>query len=169
MQEGTHADMAPQAGDGADELEFKPLSAEEARAWRERNPASLSVLSLWRVVFWQAVVGCAVAVMAWLLSGRPSVGWSAGYGALAVVVPAALFARGVSSSFMRVLPGGAMLGFFVWELVKIALTIAMLFAAPRLVGALSWLALLAGFVVTIKVYWLALVLHSRRRVPVNQN
>jgi len=54
----------------------------------------------------------------------------------------------------------------VWELVKIAVTIAMLFAAPRLVGALSWLALLAGFVVTIKVYWVALVVHSRRQHPV---
>ncbi|APW40430.1 ATP synthase subunit I [Rhodoferax koreense] len=149
--------------------EFKPLSAEEAQAWRQRNPASLSVVSLWRVPFWQAVVGGVVALAAWLFTGRPSVGWSAGYGALAVVVPAALFARGVSSSFMRLLPGGAMLGFFVWELVKIALTVAMLFAAPRLVEALSWLALLAGFVVTIKVYWLALVLHSRRRVPVKPN
>jgi len=62
-----------------------------------------------------------------------------------------------------------MLGFFVWELVKIALTIAMLFAAPRLVMGLSWLALLAGFVVTIKVYWVALVLQSRHRHPVKQN
>jgi ATP synthase protein I len=36
-----------------------------------------------------------------------------------------------------------MLGFFVWELVKIVLTIAMLFAAPKWVSDLNWLALVA--------------------------
>jgi ATP synthase protein I len=43
----------------------------------------------------------------------------------------------------------------VWELVKIALTVVILLAAPKLVPHLSWLALLAGFVVTMKVYWVA--------------
>lgn len=158
--------MTREAEDSAEELDFKPLTAEEAQQWRKQNPAALS---LWLILFWQVLAGCVVAVVAWLVTGRSSVGWSAGYGALAVVLPAALFARGVSSGLMRLLPGGAMLGFFVWELVKIALTIAMLFAAPKLVVALSWLALLAGFVVTIKVYWVALVLQSRRRHPVKQN
>jgi ATP synthase protein I len=50
----------------------------------------------------------------------------------------------------------ALTGFFVWELLKIVLTVAMLVAAPRLIADLSWLALLAGFVVTMKVYWLAM-------------
>ncbi len=162
--------MTTEAEDSVDDLDFKPLSAEEAQRlrdrWQEQNPVALS---LWRILLWQVVVGCVVVLVAWLVTGLSSVGWSAGYGALAVVVPAALFARGVSSRFMQLMPGGAMLGFFVWELVKIALTIAMLFAAPRLVGTLSWLALLAGFVVTIKVYWVALVLHSRRQHPVKQN
>jgi len=155
--------MTTEAEERVEDPEFKPLTAEQAQQWRERNSVALS---LWRVLFWQAMAGSFVALAAWLITGRPSVGWSAGYGALAVVVPAALFARGISSKLMRLLPGGAMLGFFVWELVKIAVTIAMLFAAPRLVGALSWLALLAGFVVTIKVYWVALVVHSRRQHPV---
>ncbi len=44
----------------------------------------------------------------------------------------------------------------MWEMVKIGLTVAMLIAAPRLVLDLSWLAMLAGFVVTMKVYWLAM-------------
>lgn len=158
--------MTPEAKDNVDDLDFKPLTAAEAREWREKNPSSLS---LWRVLGWQLVAGILVALAAWLLTGKSSAGWSAAYGALAVVVPATLFARGISSQFMQVLPGGAMLGFFVWELVKIALTVAMLFAAPRLVPALSWLALLAGFVVTIKVYWLALVFHSKRGPSSKQN
>ena len=56
-----------------------------------------------------------------------------------------------------------MLSFFVWELVKIAITVAMLFAAPRLVSGLNWLALLAGFVVTMKVVWVALLFRPKRQ------
>jgi len=104
----------------------------------------------------QAVVGLLVALAAWALTGQPRMGWSAAYGALAVLIPAALFARGLSRQKAVADGNAAMLGFFVWELVKIALTVAMLFAAPRLIGDLSWLALLAGFVVTMKVYWLAM-------------
>ena len=144
----------------SEEEEFHPLSAAEAQKWREQNPASTP--SLWRIVFWQGVVGVVVALFTWLVTGRESAAWSAAYGGLAVVVPAALFARGISGGLTKLMPGGAMLGFFVWELVKIALTIAMLFAAPRVVPGLGWPALVAGFVVTIKVYWLMLVLHSRR-------
>ena len=51
----------------------------------------------------------------------------------------------------------AMAGLMGWELVKIALTVAMLAAAPRLVPGLSWLALLAGMVITMKTYWIALL------------
>ena len=54
------------------------------------------------------------------------------------------------------------MGFFVWELVKVGLTVALLLAAPRLIPELSWLALLAGFVVTMKVYWVVMWLHLVR-------
>ena len=47
-------------------------------------------------------------------------------------------------------------------MVKVVLTVAMLFVAPKLVVGLNWLVLLAGFVVTMKVYWVAMWLHSRR-------
>ena len=47
---------------------------------------------------------------------------------------------------------GAAFGFFIWEMVKIVLTVAMLFAAPRLVVNLQ-LARLVGLVLTMKVYW----------------
>lgn len=139
------------------EPDFKPLTADEARLWRETNPP----VSLRRIVWLQVAVGSVLAVLVWLLTGRPYVAWSAGYGALAVVVPAALFARGLTRQ--AGLAGAALSGFFVWELAKIALTVAMLLAAPKLVPGLSWLALLAGFVVTMKVYWLAMWLHPMRR------
>ena len=52
---------------------------------------------------------------------------------------------------------------FVWEFVKIILTLVMLFAAPRMVADLNWLALLAGFVVTMKASWLAMFWRHRRK------
>lgn len=136
----------------AGDEDFKLLSHDEAQALRKANPP----MSPWLVVRWQLAVGVLVACVAFVLTGRQSVGWSALYGALAVVIPAALFARGLSRQRSAANAGAALAGFFVWEAVKIALTVAMLFAAPRLILQLSWLALLAGFVVTMKVYWAAM-------------
>jgi ATP synthase protein I len=143
------------------EPEFTPLTAEEAQAFRERNPS----ISPWEVVAGQVGVGFLVALLAWVWTGKSNVAWSAAYGALAVVLPAALFARGLTSRLSSVNPGAAVFGFFLWEVVKIALTVAMLFAAPRLVVALSWPAMLVGLVVTMKVYWLALAFRKKSAVP----
>ena len=43
------------------------------------------------------------------------------------------------------------------------LTVALLLAAPKILAQVHWLALLAGFVVTIKAAWVALWLKSARR------
>lgn len=97
-----------------------------------------------------------MAWLVWLVTEQMAAVYSAIYGALAVIVPAALFARGLTSKVASVNVGAAVFGFFLWEMVKIGLTVAMLFAAPRLVNDLSWPAMLAGLVVTMKVYWVAL-------------
>ena len=145
--------IAPETETEAEEPDFKPLTAGEAEQWRRRNPP----ISVWKVVAGQALVGMLVALVAWVLTGKASVGWSAAYGALAVVVPAALFARGVLRHKASAHPRAAMVGFFGWEIAKIVLTVALLAAAPRLVPGLSWLALLAGMVITMKTYWVALL------------
>lgn len=136
----------------AEESDFKPLTAQEAEQWRSRHPP----ISVGKVVAGQALVGMLVALGAWILTGRASVGWSAAYGALAVVVPAALFARGVFRRKASANPRAAMVAFFGWEIAKIVLTVALLAAAPRLVPGLSWIALLVGMVITMKTYWVAL-------------
>ena len=138
--------------DEAQDEGFKPLTPEEAKKVRALNPP----FSLWSVWAGQVGVGIVVAALAWGLTGQARMGWSAGYGALAVIIPAALFARGLSRQKSAMHGNAALAGFFIWEMVKIALTVAMLFAAPRLVEGLNWLALLAGFVVTMKVYWVAM-------------
>ena len=137
------------AYDNADTQDFKPLTAEEVQELRLQQP----LLSIWRVVLAQIVVGSAVAALTWLFTGRVSAAWSAAYGGLAVVVPAALFARGLTSKATTMNSGTAVFGFLLWEMVKIGLTIAMLYAAVWLVKDLSWPAMLVGLVVTMKVYW----------------
>ncbi len=144
--------------DESEELEFKRLTAQEAQALRELNPS----VSPWRVVGYQILMGFLVALAAWGLTGKSAAGWSAGYGALAVVIPAVLFARGLMSQFSSINAATAGFGFFVWEAVKIAASVGMIFAAPKLVADLDWLALLIGLIVTLKVYWLALLMRPKR-------
>jgi ATP synthase protein I len=139
--------------DESDDQDFKRLTSQEAQALREREPA----LSPWWVVGLQCLAGLAVALIAWGVSGKASAAWSAAYGALAVIIPAALFARGLMSRFSSLHAATASFGFFLWEAVKIGVSIAMLAAAPRLIENLSWLALMAGLFVTLKMYWFALL------------
>lgn len=134
-----------------------PLNAEQARRVREQNPA----LSPWWVVAGQAGVGLVAALVAWVLTGKQNVGWSVAYGALSVVIPAAVFARGLTGRFASLNAGTAAVGFLLWEMVKIALTLAMLAMASRLVAGLSWPALLVGLILAMKVYWLALAFAPR--------
>ncbi|MDO8286935.1 MAG: ATP synthase subunit I [Rhodoferax sp.] len=139
--------------DEPEEQEIKRLTAEQAQTLRESDPA----LSPWWVVGLQCLAGLAVALLAWGVSGSAAVGWSAAYGALAVIIPAALFARGLTSQFSSINAATAGFGFFVWEAIKLAVSIAMIAIAPKLIADLSWLALLAGLFVTLKMYWLALL------------
>ena len=155
--------VAPLPETTEDEPPFKPLTAEEARRLREQHPP----VSPWWVVAGQAVVGLVTALAAWALTGRQSVGWSAGYGALAVVIPAAVFARGLTGRFSSLNAGTAAVGFLMWEMVKIALTLAMLVAAPKLVPGLSWPALLVGLILAMKVYWVALAFNPRPKTKLS--
>ena len=131
---------------------YQPLSSQEAQLLRQKLP----LLSVWRVVVAQILMGVLVALLAGLLTSKWNVAWSAGYGALAVTVPAALFARGMTSPVTSASVGASVTGFLLWEIVKIGLTLAMLITAPRLVPQVSWPAMLVGLVLTMKVYWIAL-------------
>lgn len=137
--------------DNADD--YKPLTAEEAQALRARHPS----VSPWRVILGQALVGFLLVLVAGWWGGK-HVAMSVGYGALTVILPAMLFARGLRGRFASLNAGAAMVGFFLWEAVKLIVTIVMLMLAPKFVVALSWPAMLVGLVLTMKVYWVALVL-----------
>lgn len=134
------------------------LSADEVRALLAKQPRQ----SLWQVVAMQLVVGLLISIAAFAITSDVALAKSVAYGAAAVIIPTAVFVRGLNRQSRNFGTGSAIAGFAVWELVKILLTIALLVAAPKLVSGLNWLALVAGFVVTLKVYWLAVWLQSKR-------
>jgi ATP synthase protein I len=150
---------ATDAADEGLEPDFKPLSADEARAWRQHNPQ----VSPWRVLLLQVGVGALLALFTGLVTGQFHLAASVAWGAVAVVIPAVVFVRALSRQMRRTQPGSALMGLFVWELVKIVLTVVLLLVAPKVVSDLNWLALVAGFVVTMKVYWLAMALGWMQR------
>jgi ATP synthase protein I len=139
--------------DHEDEAAFQPLTREQAQALRDRQPQ----VPAWWVVAAQAAVGIVVAMLAWLIADDRAVWASALYGAAVVVVPGALMARGMSSRLGSVSPSAGAVSFMLWEMVKIAVSVLMLVLAPQIVQPLSWPALLAGLVVCMHVYLLALL------------
>ena len=155
-------DDAESADDGL-EPDFKPLTPDQAAAWRQRHPTT----SPWRVLALQVLVGVAVAVLTGVVSGQLRLAASVAWGVVSVVVPGVVFARALARQMRLKQAGSALAGLFVWELVKVVLTVALLLVAPKVIAGLSWLALVAGFVVTMKVYWLAMAMQfaqgSKRR------
>lgn len=136
---------------------FRPLTRAEAQALRAKEPP----LNPWRVLGVQVVVGVLAAALIGLVFGNSSLMWSALYGAATVVVPGALLARGMTSRLSGMSPGVSAVSFMLWEMVKIAVSVAMLMLASKIVQPLSWPALLAGLVLCMKVYWLALLWRGR--------
>jgi ATP synthase protein I len=133
-----------------DEPDEHPVawSKEKAEAWRE----SQKTVSPWRLVIIQIAVVSVMTILVAVVLQNTSLAMSVAYGGLCVVVPSAMFMHGVRVRQTENIQK-RMLRFVVWELAKIVLTVVMLYSAPRVISELNWLALLAGFVVTIKLYW----------------
>jgi ATP synthase protein I len=139
--------------DAEAESEFIPMTAAQANQWRMRHPRQ----SMWRVVRLQIAVGLVCVAIVCAVGGLVAAK-SAAYGALTVILPAALFVRGVGVVGSA---GSMWVRFCVWELAKVGLTVAMLVLSPRLIDAINWLALVFGMVVTMKAYWLAIWLQPK--------
>lgn len=151
------AELTPDT-DAEQEAPFKPLTPEEAQAWRAQNP----LMSPWRVIAAQAAMGLVCALVVGLLTQRGNAVWSALYGVAVVVIPGGLMARGVAKGASN--PAAAAATFMLWELVKIALAVAMLVAAAKFAPDLSWPALLVSLVVCMKTGWLVLLWRRRSAV-----
>ena len=110
-----------------------------------------------RIVSLQLLATVVVGLIAALLGGMAEM-ISAILGGLCCVVPNAIMAARLFAGTKT--PGGANPAtFFIWEFVKIALTLALLFASVKLYHELNWLALLAGFIVALKSYIILLFRH----------
>jgi ATP synthase protein I len=149
----------PWAEENDNETPVRVLSREEAQALREAEPA----VSPWRVVAAQAAVGLLVAGLAWLFTRQANVFWSALYGAVAVVLPSALMARGMTSRLTSLNPGVSAVSFMLWEMVKLGLTVVLLALAPKVVPGLSWPALLVALVIGVQMVWVALLWRGLRK------
>lgn len=147
------------------ESEPIPLTAAQAQALRSR----ITVFSPVRVLLVQGVVGALLVAVVWLVVGRADWVGSVAYGCFAAWVPAALFVRGFVRQKNAPGAGAALTAIFVWEFVKIVLTVALLLVAPKIVVGLNWLALLAGFVVTIKASWFAMLWQHRRNKSITES
>ncbi len=134
-----------------------PLTPAEAQALLARSRA----VSPWFVIGVQAAVGGCVALATALLTRHANVAMSALYGAVVVVLPGALMARGMTSRLSSLTPGVSAVSVMFWQLVKIMASVALLVMAPRLVQPLSWPALLVAMVLCLQVYWLALSWRGR--------
>ncbi|OZB47153.1 MAG: ATP synthase subunit I, partial [Thiomonas sp. 14-66-4] len=96
--------------DDVDSVEREPLTRQQAQALLLAKPG----VSVWRVVSLQAVVGLAVGVAAFVLGGRAAA-LSALYGAVVVMLPAALFAGAMRAWLVRLKPAFALFGFALGE------------------------------------------------------
>jgi ATP synthase protein I len=110
-----------------------------------------------RLVSLQMMATLVTGLIAGLLGGWAAM-WSAVLGGLCCVVPNGIMAFRLFASAQKV--GGANPAtFFIWEFVKIALTLALLVITARLYHDLNWLALLCGFIVALKSYIILLFRH----------
>lgn len=110
-----------------------------------------------RLVSLQLIATAVVGVLAALLGGGPAA-FSAVLGGICCVVPNAIMAVRLFAGTKK--PGGANPAtFFIWEFIKLALTVALLWLTVSLYHDLNWLALLAGFIVALKSYIFLLFRH----------
>ena len=131
-----------------------PLTREEAQALLARQPS----FTVWQALASQAVVGLLVALTWGALAASQAALLSALYGAVVVVVPNALMARGV---FGR-RAGRSVGGLLVWEILKLCLSGALLVLAPVVLRPIDWAALLVTMVLCLKSIAVALFIQQRR-------
>jgi len=149
MGQQQEAANASQLMNEEEEAKTIPWTREQVMAFRLAEPS----VSVWRVVSYQLLVGSLLTFVVWLFGAKASNVISLGYGALCVVLPSAVFARGITSKWSSLNPGAAVTGFFLWEVVKVFMTIVMLLMSQSWVDGLSWPMMLLGLIITMKVYW----------------
>ena len=147
------------------DVKIPPFTRQEVRALREKLGGITLELFLFKVLMWQSLSAVVIAILTWIVSDNGSAATSALYGAMCVVLPSALVVRTVMKKLRPDVlkhAGGRLTGLVVLELIKILTTICLLLAAPLLMDSPQWVAIVIGFAVTLKVYWVVALMSLRQ-------
>lgn len=107
-----------------------------------------------RIIQLQLLTAIVFALVAALIGGKAA-GISALLGGLSCALPNALFAMRLHMNAQK--PGGASpTTFFIWEFVKVGLTMGCLAAVAWLYSDVNWLAFIASVIVVLKSYLILL-------------
>lgn len=145
--------MTPEWEDSDKEiLSYKVLNAQEAKKLQAAQPE----LPLLKVLVIQLLAGLVVVLSSMFWWGHSGVVFCAVVGVVAAWIPSALMTGWMLLRHGKgLLPVVFLVEFYFMEFIKVILTIALLFMAFVWVRPLVWPSLLAGFVVTIKAYYVA--------------
>lgn len=144
--------------DSEDDAPIRPLTREEAQALRQ----TVKLISPWRVVVWQCLVGVLLCVLAAAVPDWRDLLGSVAYGAAVVVVSNAVLAWGITRP-AAMNANAVVFNFMIWELMKMGVAVAMMAVAAWVVTGLSWPAMLVAIILGMKANWLALL--TQRRTP----
>ncbi len=143
---------------------YVPLTGQEAEVLIQKLGTVELDAFLVTVLVWQLTAAVLMGVLAWWLWPNCTTAVSVFYGALCAALPSALVAfvvkRRMAANVLKH-PGDALLGLFVLELVKVAAAVCLLLATPLAIEVPQWVAVVAGFVLTLKIYWLVALLELR--------
>ena len=154
-----HAAFRGNGFDDEEEAPVRRLSRFEVAELAAREP----VLSPWRVVAAQVLVGLVIAAAVQAVTGEAILSASALYGAAVVALPGALMARGATSRLGTISPLSSTVNILGWAMVKIVVSVVMLVLAGRIVPGLSWPVMLATLVVCMQTYAFALLWRGRAK------
>ena len=154
-----HAAFRSNGFDDEQEAPVRRLSRAEVAELAAREP----VLSPWRVVAAQVLVGLVIAAAVQAVTGEVILSSSALYGAAVVALPGALMARGATSRLGTISPLSSTVNILGWAMVKIVVSVVMLVLAGRIVPGLSWPVMLATLVVCMQTYAFALLWRGRAK------
>lgn len=129
--------------------------AEKARvAQRARRTVGLVILS-------QAIAGLLMSLVLWVF-GNQALALSALLGCLTYWAPNALFAARLALSTYKVSGAGPVV-FFIGQSIKIFVAIGLLWGLSQIgLTWLSWPAVIAGLIATLKGYWLMVLFTGGR-------
>ena len=146
----------PNPWDQPDEPPHPPAwSAAQVRAWRAERGA---LAGPWHALGWQLGAVLVVTLLGAAALGA-DVARSMAYGGAAALVPSAVMALAMRGALMRAAQGHAamsLITLLAFEMLKVALAVALLFAAPVWLGSVVWPALLVGLVVGLKAHLMAM-------------